>query len=250
MRPTTGVGQKPTLWLLFAFSLRKLFKIRYLSVLFMFIIVYTYIRLLNGEPERPSSSTILTEPAKNQNSPGKCRFNQIDSILSYQSKNSIKDDGRAQPSVERLIKLFRILISFEEKFESIFDYLEMFRFTNLHQTLRPYANQTENLPNILCMFQRYITVSDNGHIDVSQSLLDYLKQVSLYLSDGFKIQHPTWNDEQIKTNLQKPVIILGANARFYDNLQASMRTVNEFFPDHRVVVYDLGFDRNQVEMVR
>jgi hypothetical protein len=259
-RPTIGVGHKPNLWLLFILRLRKCLKLRYLLILFFSLIIFTYLRLINHNSsdqqiEVKFRSHIISSVAEHLEAnhlSDKCNFDQTESLLRYKPVKSITknpDDTRPSPSIQRLHKLFSILISHEEKLRQALDYLGIFRFNNLYNTLRPFANNTQRLNEIYCHFQRYITVSDNGHIDITPQLIDYLKQVSNYLSDGFNSEHSLWNKTSIN-NLQKPVIILAANSRFYDTLQASMRTVNEYFSNHLVVIYDLGFDQSQLDMVR
>jgi hypothetical protein len=259
-RPTIGVGHKPSLWLLFILRLRKCFKLRYLLILFFSLIILFYLRLINHHSsdqqiEGNVQSRIISVVAdhfEDNHLLDTCNFDDTESLLRYKSlKSSTKnsDDTRPAPSIQRLHKLFSILISHEEKFRQALDYLGIFRFTNLYNTLHPFANNTERLHEINCHFQRYITISDNGHMDITPQLIDYLKQVSNYLSDGFNSEHPLWNKTSMN-DLQKPVIILAANARFYDTLQASMRTVNEYFSNHQVVIYNLGFDQSQLNMVR
>jgi hypothetical protein len=262
IRPTSGVGQQPSLWLLFILRLRKCVKLRYLLIIFFFLIIFTYLRLINNAPSDQQIDTKFKHINNEKDSPSeeenihnnhlvdKCNFDKTESLLRYKSvkKNDIINDTRPQPTIERLKKLFSILISHEEKYRKSLDYLGIFRFTDLYNTLHPYANNTRRLHEIYCHFLRYITISDNGHIDITPSFIYYLKQVSNYLSDGFTSEHPVWNKSL--TNLQQPVIILGANSRFYDTLQASMRTVNKYFNNYSVAVYDLGFDRHQLQMVR
>lgn len=265
IRPTIGVGYKPALWLLFMFRLRKCIKLRYLLIIF-FLIIFTYLRHINHVPSDEQIHNKLKSHNKkngflikendddnnNNHLLDKCNFDQTESLLRYKSLQTLTsntNDTRVNPTIERLHKLFKILISHEDKFRKALDYLGIFRFTDLYKTLRPFANNIQRLHEIYCLFQRYITISDNGHIDITPHFIDYLKQVSNYLSDGFITTHPVWNTSIIN-NLQKPVIILGANSRFYDTLQASMRTVNQFFNNHTVAIYDLGFDQQQLNMVR
>lgn len=149
----------------------------------------------------------------------------------------------------RLSSLFSKLISYEEKFHSIFSYLGIFRFTDLPRTLRPFHNDTQRLQDISCLLQRYLNVSATGRLEIAPSLILYLKQVSNYLSQGFTHEHSTWSKAST-ADLPKPVIILAANSRFFDTLQASMRTVDEHLRNYTVVIYNLGFDPSQLIMVR
>ena len=40
-----------------------------------------------------------------------------------------------------------------------------------------------------------------------------------------------------------------ANSNYYDPLQATVYHVHKFFPDYRLIVYDLGLDNHQYEKV-
>ncbi|CAF0967251.1 unnamed protein product [Adineta steineri] len=269
MRPTSGVGHKPNLWLLFLFRLPKCVKLRHLLIMCFIPIIFTYLRLINHAPSDQRSNykslingKIIFPSEDNNHLSDKCNFDQIESLLQYKSKKKPNNniiininidndndniaDTRPQPTIERLKTLFSILIFHEEKYRKALDYLGVFRFTDLSHTLIPFANNTQRLHEIYCLFQRYITISDNGHIDITPQFIEFLKQTSSYLSDGFHSHHPAWNT----TSIQKPVIILAANSRFFDTLQASMRTVNQYFNDHNVAVYDLGFDANQLNLIK
>jgi hypothetical protein len=178
-----------------------------------------------------------------------CNYDDIEFILNYQSSiNESANDNRTKPTIERLNKLFRILISHEEKYRQLFDYLDVFSFTDIPNTLRPYANDTERLTNIYCLFQRYITINEKGYIDIESDFIFYLKQISKYLSDGFRSEHSNWKNISRET-IPKPVIILAANAHFYDTLQASMKTVNKHLENYSIAIYDLGFNKHQLNMV-
>ncbi|UJR15146.1 hypothetical protein I4U23_002111 [Adineta vaga] len=254
-RPASRVGQPTNLGLLFMLRVRKCFRLRFLLVILMILILLTYLRLINHAPIDP---VLLDEstPVKQEQesflekfSSIKCNFDETESLLRYKSPKTPKNDSRPRPTIERLQKLFQILIAYEDKFRNAFNYLQIFRFTNLYNTLRPFANDTQRLYNIHCLLQRYITVSDNGHIDIRPNLIHYLSQVSSYLADGFDNQHLSWTKTSVD-ELPKPVIILASNTHFYNMLQASMRTVDQFFKDHKVVIYDLGFNPGQINMIK
>lgn len=40
-----------------------------------------------------------------------------------------------------------------------------------------------------------------------------------------------------------------ANSNYYDPLQATVFHVHKYFPDYRLIVYDLGLDNHQYEKV-
>ena len=255
IRPTRRVGQQASLWLLFLLRLKKCFQLRYLLITLIVLILLTYLRLINHAPVDPSIlNDALPDHPQQRTSLDKfrslkCNFDETESLLRYKSPRSPHTDNRPRPTVERLRKLFQVLISHEDKFRRVFDHLQIFRFTDMYNTLRPYANDTQRLHNIYCLLQRYTTISDNGHIDIKSDFINYLSQVSSYLADGFDNQHLSWNTTSTDA-IRKPVIVLGSNVHFFSMLQASMRTIDKFLKDHNVVIYDLGFTANQVDMVR
>jgi hypothetical protein len=201
-------------------------------------------------PQTRKSIIIQNDITVHRYSPSdQCNYDETEAILNYQSSiNEPTDDNRIKPTIERLNNLFRILISHEEKNRQLFDYLDVFRFTDISNTLRPYANDTEQFNSIYCLFQRYITINESDHIDIKSDLIFYLKQISKYLSDGFRNEHSNWKNNS-REKITKPVIILAANAHFYDTLQASMKTVNKHLENYSVAIYDLGFNKHQLNMV-
>ncbi|CAF4038939.1 unnamed protein product [Rotaria sordida] len=256
-RSTSSVRQQPSLWLLFILRLGKCFKPRYLSTVCILFIILTCLRLISYTT---SNQLILTKfkliikeeiMINNYALLNPCNSNEIKTLLQSTSSynNNNNNDGRPQPTVERLHKLFQILISHENKYRTIFDYLDIFRFNDFYNTLRPFANNTERLQNIYCLFRQYINISDNGHIVIKQNFITYLKLVSNYLSDGFKKQHLTWNITS-KDQIQKPVIILAADSLFYDTLQASMSTINNYLKDYIVAIYDLQLNMKHLNMIK
>ncbi|CAF5117729.1 unnamed protein product, partial [Rotaria sp. Silwood1] len=256
-RPTNIVGQQPTLWLLFILRLRKCFKLRYLLILFILFILLIYLHLINDTFSNPviineSESIIEEEEEKlmivNYTLFNQCNLNQTEFLLHSYNNNNNNNDSRPQPTIQRLQKLFQILLSYENKYRKIFNYLGIFRFNNFPNTLYLFANNTEYLKNIYCLFQKYINISDNGHIiNINDELISYLKLISNYLSDGFKNKHINWNNIS-KNKIQKPVIILAVDKHFYGMLQASMRTIDEYLQDDMIAIYDLELNPTQLNM--
>ncbi|CAF1330982.1 unnamed protein product, partial [Didymodactylos carnosus] len=236
----------------------KFFKTRFLLALFGLILILSFIYLQNFNYHHSYSDSNQLKQSQLVNSkvksgevdyhPINCDWSDHDFLLKYKRHQQLVGDAeRARPTLSRLKSLISILISHEDKFHSIFEYFGIFRFNNIY-TFKPFANDTSILNEILCLLNKYITVSDNGHIDIRPELLIYLKQVSIYLSDGFKHFKTQWNLTKSK-NYRKPVVVVAANARFYDTLQASMRTIHKFLKTYHVVVYDLGFASEQHEIV-
>ncbi|CAF1489733.1 unnamed protein product, partial [Rotaria sp. Silwood1] len=258
-RSTSNVRSWRALWFWFILRLRRCFRLRYLLTLFILSIVLTYAGHINDTLSNQlifsGSESIIEEEEEelmivnytlfNQNN-----LNQTEFLLHSYNNNNNNNDSRPQPTIQRLQKLFQILLSYENKYDKIFDYLGIFRFNNFPNTLYLFANNTEYLKNIYCLFQKYINISDNGYIiNINDDLISYLKLISNYLSDGFKNKHLNWNNIS-KTKIQKPVIILAANSHFFDTLQASMRTINEHLNDYKIAIYDLQFSSIQLKMIK
>ncbi|CAF1418140.1 unnamed protein product, partial [Rotaria sordida] len=133
-RPTSGVGQQPTLWLLFILRLRKCFKLRYLLTIFILFIILTYLHLISYTPSEQSISTkfdsiIEEEEIMNINYTllNQCNSDEIEFLLhstsSYNNNNNNNNnDSRPRPTIERLYKLFQILMFHENKYHKIFNY--------------------------------------------------------------------------------------------------------------------------------
>lgn len=257
-RSASRVGKESNLWLCLLYYPQKCFKLRYLISLFIVLILFTYVRIIHQAPSdqsMPDNTRIpITIPnditIRPYSASDRCNSDQIDSILKYSPiQNDNPDDQRPKPSIERLNKLFQILLSQEKKYRSIFDALNIFQFTDISNTLHPFTDDHQHFQTIHCLFQRYIAVNQSGQIDIQPELIFYLQQISKYLSDGFRMEHTNWKNIPRET-IPQPVIILAANGRFYDTLQSSMKTVNEHLQNYSIAIYDLGFAPHQLAMVR
>ena len=251
----SSAGQRLILWFLFILRLRKCFKLQYFIIMIGLLILLIYLRLVIYIPSDQSILSTYKPMIKNDvivyqyTRLNVCNSDGIEFLFHSNLSNNNINDSRPQPTIERLQKLFQILISYEEKYRTVFDYLGIFRFTDLYHTLRPFANYTERLQKIHCFFQNYINVSGNGRVVVTPNFTTYLKQASSYLSDGFRNQHLMWTKTSID-KIQKPVIVLAASAQFYNSLQASMRTINKYLMDYTVAIYDLRLHPSQLSMVK
>ncbi|CAF2952937.1 unnamed protein product [Rotaria sp. Silwood2] len=254
---TSSIRQQSIIWRLRILRLRKCFKLRYLLTICILFIVSTYLRLLHYIPSDQSilsnseSFTVEEIIIVNHTLSSKCNTDEIETLQHFKSsydKNN-NNDNRPQPTIERLNKLFQILISHENTYRKVFDYLGIFRFNDFQNTLHPFANNIERLQNIYCLFQKYISISDNGDIVITKDFISYLKLISNYLSDGFKNKHLTY-DKISKDKIQKPVIILATNSKYYSRLQASMHTVSDYLSDYTIAIYDLGLSPTELTMIK
>ena len=53
---------------------------------------------------------------------------------------------------------------------------------------------------------------------------------------------------QIK-NADKPVIVLAANAQYYEPLQAAVYQIHKHLSDYKIIIYDLGMNTDMIEKV-
>ena len=164
---------------MFVLSLRKCFKLRYLLFLLILLILLTYLRLIIYAPSDQTipnqSKTIIIIPNEINLRNQPCHSYQTEPLVGYIPSND-SNDSRPKPTIERLHKLFQILISYEKRFEKVFDYLNIFRFTDLNNTLRSYENHTEDFDHIYCSFQHYLSVSNHGQIEIKEDFIIYLKK--------------------------------------------------------------------------
>ncbi|CAF1486478.1 unnamed protein product, partial [Rotaria sordida] len=131
-RRTGGVGQQPTLWLLFILCLQNCFKLRYLLTIFIIFIILTYLHLISYTPSKQSIFTkfdsIIEEEIMiiNYTLLNQCNSDEIEFLLhstsSYNNNNNNNNDSRPRPTIERLYKLFQILMFHENKYHKIFNY--------------------------------------------------------------------------------------------------------------------------------
>jgi hypothetical protein len=252
----TGQARLQPILRLTSFTSRRIyFKYRYLLLVSIASLFFICTRLIEHSSdnqlqstEQPSASSIIDEfPHIYELNANGCIFNRTQFSLVDLSLNS--NDTRPQPTLERLYRLFSKLISYEENFRELFQYLGIFRFIDLSHSLQPFAKQTERFHDLSCHFRQFINISNKNHIELSSSLIVYLKQLSIYLSDGLMHRHATWT-HTLPNQITRPVIILAANARFYDTLQASMRSIDQHLINHTIAIYDLGFEPHQLNTVR
>ena len=175
-------------YILFILRLRKCLRLRCVLIIFIFLIVLTYLHLTNHVSSSYQQIDNMFKSRSNSRSKSsnvehqqhhfseKCNFDETESLLQYKPLRSSDDninDSRPQPTVERLYKIFSILRSHEKKFRQTLDNLGIFRFTDLYNTLYPYANNTQRLHEIYCLFKRYITISNDDHIDISPNFIRF-----------------------------------------------------------------------------
>ncbi|CAF5025763.1 unnamed protein product, partial [Rotaria sp. Silwood1] len=121
-RSTSNVRSWRALWFWFILRLRRCFRLRYLLTLFILSIVLTYAGHINDTLSNQlifsGSESIIEEEEEelmivnytlfNQNN-----LNQTEFLLHSYNNNNNNNDSRPQPTIQRLQKLFQILLSYE-----------------------------------------------------------------------------------------------------------------------------------------
>jgi len=96
------------------------------------------------------------------------------------------DITRVEPTIERIRSLLEILRSKEDKYQSLLETFNVFNILNPMISLKSYTNES-NIDEIKIVYNRYIKLTpDQKTIEINQTFIDYLKQISSYLLDGFK----------------------------------------------------------------
>lgn len=230
---------------------RKFSRNRYFALICLAFILIS-LNLIEQIPvdENPKSEQIENSVRTiNFSWPNDCSFNLNGDFLETNEKPSKQEnDQRIRPSLGRIKTLFDKLMNNEEKFGEVFDFLAVFRFNEFRSTLKPFSNDTKKFKEIVCLFERFLVDPKTKKLSVSNEFILYLEQISNYLASGFHREHSTWKQTE-KRDLEKPTIVLATDQRFFDSFQASIKTVDQFFPRNVVAVYDLGLNSKSKTLV-
>ncbi|CAF1552816.1 unnamed protein product [Didymodactylos carnosus] len=132
-----------------------------------------------------------------------CDFNQLNYLLTYTHRLSIIDEqNQAQPTLNRLKTLITTLMSYEEQYSTVFKILRIFSFNDT-KTFQVFGNNKIILKDILCLYKRYFILpsqnqSENSTIDIQPDLINYLRQISKYLVDGFRYPRLEWRSNMVR----------------------------------------------------
>ena len=170
-------------------SLRR-FLIRHLCSVIFVILCACFIFLYYGKSPEPliinrSTTTVVLTTS--------CHFKpSTDEFLRQYQGQTIHgtqpDSSRAEPTVERLRKLFEILHSKEGKYQALLDTLDVFDMSKPMTSFKAYTDQS-NIDEIKNLYNRFVKLTTgNGTVEIDPSLIEYLKKISGYLSDGLREQ--------------------------------------------------------------
>jgi hypothetical protein len=164
----------------------RLFFRRIFPTLFVLICIYLLFFYRGNSKKRSYHRFTTSITLKNQ-----CNFKPSTDqfLLNYKPNILIgnqPDSARAEPTTERLRILLEILRSKEDKYQSLLESFDVFNMLNPTETFKAYTNET-NIDEIKTLYNRYIKLmSDHKTVEINQTFIDYLKQISSYLSDGLR----------------------------------------------------------------
>lgn len=173
--------------------LRRLFIRRAFCV--AIIIVYLLcLRIFYKSSAKVSLSDSSTKISEERQQKAKCDIcvSTDEFLQAYQSKSKLGlqlEPTRAEPSVERLEKLFQILRKKESEYQSLLKTFDVFDMTDPMETIQNNEKRNSNVDEMKLFYNRYIHLSDDKQtVTVNRSFIDYLRTVSNYLSDGLRDQ--------------------------------------------------------------
>ncbi|CAF4499164.1 unnamed protein product [Rotaria socialis] len=214
----------------------------------MFLCIYLYLMLLHREyPDKQSSYSLRA-----MNSDEYCHFKPSTDqfILKYKPyllTANLSNVKRVKPTIERIRNLLEIIRSKEDTYQLLLERFGVFDMTNPTASLKAYTDES-NIDEIKTLYNRYIKLMpDNKTIHVDHTIIDYLKQISSYLSDG--LENNRTNRFQVGC-LRKPVFVLACDQSFFNGLQGAIRTLDTYWPDHKIAFYNLGITSDQEELLR
>ncbi|CAF5221441.1 unnamed protein product, partial [Rotaria magnacalcarata] len=139
-----------------------------------------------------SVGTIVDNNAiHNYNNTDSCHFKPStdEFILKYKPVTLVglkPEETRFEPTIERIRNLLEIIRSKEDTYQPLLQNFDVFNMINPDITLKAYADES-NIDEIKTLYNRYIKLMpDNKTIHVDRTIIDYLKQISSYLSDGLR----------------------------------------------------------------
>ncbi|CAF1970578.1 unnamed protein product [Rotaria magnacalcarata] len=200
-----------------------------------------------------SVGTIVDNNAiHNYNNTDSCHFKPStdEFILKYKPVTLVglkPEETRFEPTIERIRNLLEIIRSKEDTYQPLLQNFDVFNMINPDITLKAYADES-NIDEIKTLYNRYIKLMpDNKTIHVDRTIIDYLKQISSYLSDGLRNNRA--NRLPVEC-LHKPVFVLACDEGFFNILQGAIHSLDEYWPGYKIVFYDMGLSRGQVKLLK
>jgi hypothetical protein len=140
--------------------------------------------------DEPSTRTIIdNNNIHNYNNTHSCHFKPStdEFILKYKPVSLVglkSEETRFEPTIERIRNLLEIIRSKEDTYQPLLRSFDVFDMMNPITSLKAYTDES-NIVEIKTLYNRYIKLMpDNKTIQIDHTIIDYLKQISSYLSDG------------------------------------------------------------------
>ena len=162
--------------------LRRLCPILMILALICSIIYY---RIYSNQPTSSSGARTRVVEIHCNASPSVDKF--LRGYKPYALLGSKRDAARAEPTIERMRLLLEIVRSKEQRYQSLLQNFDVFSMSNPIASLKAYGSEASNIEEIRMLYNRYINVAADGKtLQVNGDLIDYLRQISSYLSDGLR----------------------------------------------------------------
>ena len=105
----------------------------------------------------------------------------------YALLGSERDSARPEPTIERMRQLLEIVRSKEHRYQPLLQNFDVFSMSNPAASLKAYGSGASNVEEIRMLYDRYIKLAADGKtLQVNGDLIDHLRQISSYLSDGLR----------------------------------------------------------------
>lgn len=189
---------------------------------------------------------INVQAEKNDNSASLTQLIRDENVLNDQSIGT--DNYQLPINNERLDSLFNILQEKESKYNSIMQKLDLFSFSDLVKSYE--SNGAFSLNSNKQYSQEinsFFQVKDKK-IKSTSKLINELNFISKYYS--FFHERNNIKPTPITSKDNKPVLITAANSGYYSPMQATVYLVHKYFPDYKLIIYDLGLSDDQYQTVR
>ena len=144
-----------------------------------------YYRTYSDRPSSGSGTRIHAVEIHCNASPSVDKF--LRGYKPYAFVGSKRDAARAEPTIERIRLLLEIVRSNEHRYQSLLQNFDVFSMSNPMASLKAYGSQASNIEEIRMLYNRYIKLAADGKtLQVNGDLIDHLRQISSYLSDGLR----------------------------------------------------------------
>lgn len=144
----------------------------------------------------------------------------------------------------RINSLFKVLWRHEDRFSAELDHLKILSFHDLvagKHSLSTYSKEFKQ------DMSKYIVVG-NESIEVTDSFVKHLRNMSEFYLETKSRKRNVVKFEP-KSDSQKPVILTASNSKYFGRLQNTIYMIKNNYPNHTLIIYDLGMGDSKHKVV-